>query len=88
LKLTAGNRPNVVTLYGTGFRHAAAESLKVTIDGQPARVLSAGAQGLMRGLDQVTIEIPARTNVTAQRQAEVAISINGVTFSKAMRLLR
>jgi uncharacterized protein (TIGR03437 family) len=90
LKTPGNNRPNILTIYGTGIRRlpGVAESVKVTIDGQPARVLYAGAQGMVRGLDQVTVETPGGIRTSGQLRAEVAISINGVTVSRAMRLIR
>jgi uncharacterized protein (TIGR03437 family) len=90
LKTPGNSRPNILTIYGTGIRRlpGMADSVKVTIDGQPARVLYAGAQGMVRGLDQVTVEIPAGVRGTGQPRAEVAISINGVTVSRATRLIR
>ncbi|MBO0798621.1 MAG: hypothetical protein J2P31_07340 [Blastocatellia bacterium] len=97
-KLPVNNRPNILTLYGTGIRNiqphnprignGVAESVSVTIDGQPARVIYAGRQGRLSGLDQVIVEIPPGLNGPVQRQAEVAISINGVAVSRAMRLVK
>ncbi|HEU0185823.1 MAG TPA: M36 family metallopeptidase [Blastocatellia bacterium] len=90
LKTPGGGRPNTLTIYGTGIRRlpGAAKSVNVTIDGQPARVLHAGAQGMVRGLDQVIVEIPASVRGSGKPRAEMAISINGVTVSRATGLIR
>ncbi|HZN10562.1 MAG TPA: M36 family metallopeptidase, partial [Blastocatellia bacterium] len=66
--ISAGGRPNILILYGTGIRHpqaaaaddddGVAEAVSVTIDGLVARVLYAGAQGQFTGLDQINVELP------------------------------
>jgi uncharacterized protein (TIGR03437 family) len=85
-------RPNILVLYGTGIRFApaanpndgngVAESVVVTIDGQPATVLYAGAQGGFAGLDQLNIELPASLAGTGPRRVEVAIAVNGVAANR------
>jgi uncharacterized protein (TIGR03437 family) len=80
-------RPNVLVLFGTGFRRAlaanpndddgVAEAVTATIDGQAARVLFAGAQGGFGGLDQINVEFPASLAGGGRRSLNVVISING-----------
>ncbi|MEO8658566.1 MAG: serine hydrolase, partial [Bryobacteraceae bacterium] len=59
----------IVSLYGTGIRHAAGP-VRATIGGQPATVLFAGAQNQFLGLDQVNVQVPSalqgRGNVIVQ----------------------
>ncbi len=84
-----GGRSNVLVLYGTAIRRAiaenrndengVAESINVTIDGVPARVLYAGAQGAFSGLDQINIELPPSLAGRGRREVEVIVSVNGVS---------
>src|SRR5262249_3014781 len=90
------SRPNILTLYGTGIRRAqaanpkdengVAESVNVTIGGQPARVLYAGPQGRFSGLDQMNVEIPAE--LVGVGRVEVVISVNGGAINRAMISLK
>jgi uncharacterized protein (TIGR03437 family) len=85
-------KPNILVLYGTGFRGAntttpgddngVAESVSITIDGKPARVLYAGAQGGFSGLDQINVEIPATLAGRGLRRVEVMVTVNGVTANR------
>ena len=81
--------PNILVLYGTGFRHASA--VTVSIGGQAARVLYAGAQGSFVGLDQLNVEIP-RSLASAVRNApqrtEVTVSVNGAEAGQVYVMLR
>ena len=89
--VTVNGKPNFLILFGTGFRHATAantndengvaESLRVTIDGQEARVLYAGAQGFYAGLDQINIELPA-TVQSGARKVEVVLMLNGIEANR------
>ncbi len=89
--VTVNGKSNYLILFGTGFRHAAAanpadengvaESVKVTIDGQDAKVLYCGAQGFYVGLDQLNIEIPATIKAGARR-VEVIVTLNGIEANR------
>jgi uncharacterized protein (TIGR03437 family) len=95
-KLPANSQPNILTLYGTGIRRAraaipmdengVAESVNVKLGGQPARVLYAGADGRLSGLDQIVVEIPA--GLAGMERVEAVISINSVTVNRSMISLR
>ncbi|MGH9845233.1 MAG: IPT/TIG domain-containing protein, partial [Blastocatellia bacterium] len=80
--VTVAGKPNILLLFATGVRRAAAanpndengvaEAITITIGGQPARVLYAGAQGSFAGLDQINVEIPQSLAGQGQRRVEVA----------------
>ena len=81
--------PNILVLYGTGLRHASAVS--VSIGGQAARVLYAGAQGSFVGLDQLNVEIPrglASAVNHAPQRTEIIVTVNGAEASRVYVLLR
>lgn len=81
--------PNILVLYGTGFRHASAVS--VSIGGQAARVLYAGAQGSFVGLDQLNVEIPrslASSVRNAPQRTEVMVTVNGADVGRVYVMLR
>jgi len=90
--VTVGGRPNILVLFGTGFRHAqaanpgddngVAEAVTATIDGRPANVVYAGAQGGFSGLDQLNIEIPGSLAGQGQRRVEVVLSVGGVVANR------
>jgi uncharacterized protein (TIGR03437 family) len=87
--VSVNGKPNILVLYGTGIRRAAAanpsdgngvaESVGVTIDGRNANVLYAGAQGSFSGLDQINVEMPAALAGTGPRRVEVIVTVNNVT---------
>jgi uncharacterized protein (TIGR03437 family) len=95
--VTVNGKPNFLILFGTGFRHAAAtnptdengvaESVKVTIDGQDAKVLYCGAQGFYVGLDQLNVEIPATIQAGTSR-VEVVVTVNGIEANRVTVSLR
>ncbi|MFN7944035.1 MAG: M36 family metallopeptidase [Blastocatellia bacterium] len=82
-EVTVNGRPNILVLFGTGFRNTqtarpdddngVAEAVTVTIDGKPANVLYAGAQGGYSGLDQLNIELPSALAGQGLRRVEVLI---------------
>ncbi|MEP7271427.1 MAG: M36 family metallopeptidase, partial [Acidobacteriota bacterium] len=86
--VTLDGRPNVLVLFGTGFRHATAsnpgdengvaESVNATIGGVAAEVLFAGAHGQFVGLDQLNIVLPATLAGGQVRRVGVALSVNGI----------
>ncbi len=90
--VTVGGKPNVLVLYGTGIRrtpaanpndsNGVAESVTVTIDGKPANVLYAGAQGSFAGLDQINVEFPASLAGQGQRRVEVVITAGGTAANR------
>jgi uncharacterized protein (TIGR03437 family) len=92
------NRPNILLLFGTGLRRAladnpadangVAEAVGVTIEGQTARVLYAGAQGRLAGLDQLNIELPASLAGKGARRVEVLVMVNGVVANRVMVQLK
>ncbi len=90
--ITIGGRPNYLLLFATGIRRATtefpndtngvAETVRATIEGQPANVLYAGAQGSLVGLDQLNIEFPASLAGRGARDVEVVVSVNGVEANR------
>lgn len=91
-------KPNILLLFGTGIRLAAAEAplddngvaeaVTATIDGLPATVYYAGAQGQFSGLDQLNLEIPAMLSGGPERRLEVRVAINGVTANVVTIVIR
>jgi uncharacterized protein (TIGR03437 family) len=89
--VTLNGRANILLLFGTGFRRAAAEhpndgngvaeAVTATIDGQAARVLYAGAQGSLVGLDQLNLEIPPNL-ARGERSVEITLSVNGLATNR------
>jgi uncharacterized protein (TIGR03437 family) len=87
-------RANILLLFGTGIRRAPAanpgdangiaESVTATIDGIPAPVSYAGAQGNFSGLDQLNIEFPTSLAGGPQRSVPVLITVNGLTANMVM----
>jgi uncharacterized protein (TIGR03437 family) len=87
-----GGRPNILVLFATGIRRAmaanpndengVAESVNVMIDGRPARVLYAGAQGAFTGLDQINAEMPASLAGGELRRVEVVVTVNNVAANR------
>jgi uncharacterized protein (TIGR03437 family) len=87
-----GGRPNILVLFSTGIRRApaadpnddngVAESVNATIDGRPARVLYAGAQGSFSGLDQINVEMPSALAGTGPRRVEVVITVNNIAANR------
>jgi uncharacterized protein (TIGR03437 family) len=55
--------------------------VKVTVEGQEARVFYAGAQPQFVGLDQLNVELPASLQPGARR-AEVVVYLNGVEANR------
>ena len=96
-KLTA-RRPDLLSIYGTGIRgvrsanpndeNGVAESVEVMIGGYPARVLYAGADGRLSGLDKIIVEIPAKLVGSGERQADVVVSVNGVSANRIVLPLK
>ena len=93
--VTVNGRPNILVLFGTGFRNTpaarpdddngVAEAVTVTIDGKPANVQYAGAQGGFSGLDQLNIELPASLAGQGLRRVEVLIKA-GNTAANAVTI--
>lgn len=94
-------RPNILVLYGTGFRHSetqnaaddngVAEVITVTIGGEPAEVLYAGAQGQFTGLDQLNVMLPAGlagNGSALPRQVEVVVKVNQLTANRVLVTIR
>jgi uncharacterized protein (TIGR03437 family) len=85
----SGNRPDILTLFVTGIRGAraanpndangVAEAVEVTIGGYQARVLYAGAHGKLNGLDKIVVEVPTGLAELGRPQADVVVSVDGVT---------
>jgi uncharacterized protein (TIGR03437 family) len=96
--LSINGRPNILLLFGTGIRHAAAanpidenglaESVSVTIGGVSARVLYAGAQGTFSGLDQINVEIPQSLAGQGQRRVEIVVTVNETIANRVSILVR
>ena len=64
-----------VVLYGTGIRHYR-EKPTCTVEGRPAEVLYAGAQGAFSGLDQVNVLLP--TELRAAGAVSLVLTVDGV----------
>lgn len=92
--VTINNRPNNLVLYGTGLRRAGAglqsvaDLVTVSIDGEAARVLYAGAQGTYSGLDQINVELPPGLAGKGERRVSVVLSVNGVAANQVTVLVR
>jgi uncharacterized protein (TIGR03437 family) len=93
--VTINNRPNHLVLYGTGVRNALAdesqnlgEVVRITLDGVPAKVLYAGAQGTYGGLDQINLEIPQSLAGRGERRVELVLSVNGVEANRVTVMIR
>ena len=95
--LTVNGKPNILVLFGTGIRNAAApnptdnngvaEAMRVTIDGLEANILYAGAQGQFIGLDQINVEFPASLT-GGGRRVEVLVTLNGSPANRVTILLK
>jgi uncharacterized protein (TIGR03437 family) len=98
--ITVNGQPNILSLFGTGFRHApaanpndgdgVAEAVSATVDGRAARVLYAGAQGQFVGLDQLNIELPQSLAAAGPglRRVEVVVTLHGVAANRVTILLK
>jgi uncharacterized protein (TIGR03437 family) len=64
-----------LVLFGTGFRRAVKETVRITIGGKDAPVLFAGAQGGLAGLDQLNTQLPGGISGVV----DLIVSINGRT---------
>lgn len=60
-----------LVMYGTGFRYALSDEVKITIGGINAPVLYAGAQPNFLGLDQINTQIPTGISGTVDLVATV-----------------
>jgi uncharacterized protein (TIGR03437 family) len=88
--VSINGRPNMLAIFGTGFRHATTgsslvEAFSVSLGGIPARVIYAGAQGGMVGLDQLNIEIPQALqgdSSKAARSLPLILSVNGIEANR------
>ncbi len=91
-------KPNILVFFGTGIRHApaanpndgdgVAESVNISIDGRNARVLYAGAQGFLGGLDQINVEMPPELANTGPRRIDVIVTVNGVPANRVSIRIR
>lgn len=78
INLGASTDTLILSLYGTGIRHASALSnVSATVKGQPAPVQYAGAQGAYAGLDQVNIVIPY--SLKGSGAVPVQVTVDGRT---------
>jgi len=77
--------PVYVVLYGTGIR-GSTSPVTVTINGTPATVTYAGAQGGFVGLDQINVQIPA--NVKAAGESNFLVTVDGVTANAITVVLK
>ncbi|MGH7186246.1 MAG: hypothetical protein ACREIB_08230, partial [Pseudomonadota bacterium] len=64
-----------LVLFGTGFRRAAKETVRITIGGRDAPALFVGAQGGLAGLDQLNTQLPGGISGIV----DLVVSINGRT---------
>ncbi len=96
--VTINGRPNVLLLFGTGLRRAfvntpnasngVADAVNATIEGLTARVLFAGAQGGLAGLDQLNVELPAGLAGKGARRVDVIVTVNGSVANRVTILLK
>src|SRR6185369_11115796 len=96
--VTVNGKPNVLVLYGTGIRrtpaanpndaNGVAEAVTVTIDGKPANVLYAGAQGSFAGLVQINVEFPASLAGQGQRRVELVVAAGGAAANRVTILIK
>ncbi|MBI1764160.1 MAG: M36 family metallopeptidase [Acidobacteria bacterium] len=90
--VTLNGKPNVLLLFGSGLRRAStntpnasngvADAVNVTIEGLTARVLFAGAQGGLAGLDQLNVELPAGLAGKGARRVDVLVTVNGLAANR------
>lgn len=78
------NGNDVLVLFGTGLRRAPASDIRITIGGQNAPVLFAGAQGGFAGLDQINTQLP--TGISGL--VDVVVSVNGKAANTVKVLVR
>ena len=71
---TSGSSPNVLILYGTGWKHANPANVRITIGGIPAVPAYAGPSS-DPGLDQINVPIPSGLATQAAQIAGVSISL-------------
>lgn len=70
---TSGSGPNVLILYGTGWKHATQANVRLTVGGLPIMADYAGPSSYP-GLDQINVQIPAGLAAQAAQIAGVSIA--------------
>jgi uncharacterized protein (TIGR03437 family) len=75
-----------LSLYGTGFRNAAAGALQALINGVSVPVQYAGAQPTYVGLDQVNIQLPASLAGAGDVQIELWMSSSIISNPVTIRI--
>jgi uncharacterized protein (TIGR03437 family) len=75
--VTTDGRPNYLVLFGTGIRNVRSTDLvQVTIDDVPAKVIYAGPQGTLIGLDQINIIIPQQ--LRGRGSVKITFVVDGI----------
>jgi uncharacterized protein (TIGR03437 family) len=63
-------------LFGSGLRDGATDAASVTVGGEPAEVVYAGAQGSYAGLDQVNVRVPRE--LAGRGEVDVVMIVGGL----------
>jgi uncharacterized protein (TIGR03437 family) len=75
-------RLNRLVLFGTGWRHAPAGSLRVALQGVPCTVEFAGAAPGFSGLDQANVVIPPEMSGFGTVTVTMTVVVNGVVVGR------
>jgi uncharacterized protein (TIGR03437 family) len=75
-------RLNRLVLYGTGWRHAPAGSLRVALQGVPCTVEFAGAAPGFSGLDQANVVIPPEMSGFGMVTVNMTVVVNGAVVGR------
>jgi uncharacterized protein (TIGR03437 family) len=68
--------PNYLELYGTGLRgRTSLDAVRVTVGGEQAEVLYAGAHQVFAGLDQLNIKLPP--SLAGRGNVEIVLTVDG-----------
>ena len=77
---TSGAGPNVLILYGTGWKHAVAANVRVSVGGLAVAPDYAGPSSYP-GLDQLNVQIPANLVATTAQLVNLSISFQHASDS-------
>src|SRR5262245_13098201 len=72
---TSGNGPNLLILYGTGWRSATTANVQVTIGSTQVPPAYAGPSSIS-GLDQINVPIPASVVTDVAQLLDLSVSFN------------
>ena len=71
---TSGSGPNVLILYGTGWKHADLANVRITVGGLQAAPDYAGPSSYA-GLDQINVRIPSGLAGKAAQMVDISLSL-------------